>query len=91
MIKSFADRRYTTNENDNLYTKLGFHLDDILKPDYKYVMNGSYERIHKFNFRKNILHKKYGLPLEMTESKMAEAIGAYKIWDCGLYKYVWKK
>lgn len=91
MIKSFADRRYTTNENDNLYTKLGFHLDDILKPDYKYVMNGSYERIHKFNFRKNIIHKKYGLPLEMTESKMAEAIGAYKIWDCGLYKYVWKK
>lgn len=90
-IKSFADRRWTLNEENNLYTKLGFKLGSTLKPDYKYVLNGSYKRIHKFNFRKQILHNKYGLPLELTENEMAEKIGAYKIWDCGLYKYIWVK
>jgi hypothetical protein len=91
IVKSFADRRWTTNAADNLYTKLGFMLKEILKPDYKYVIDGSYKRIHKFNFRKNILNKKYGFDLTMTESKMAEKLKAYKIWDCGLYKYVWTK
>jgi hypothetical protein len=89
-IKSFADRRWTTQE-ENLYLKLGFELKNILEPDYRYVIDGSYKRIHKFNFRKNVLHKKYGFPLSMTETQMAEKLNAYKIWDCGLLKYVWKK
>lgn len=88
-IKSFADRRWTTQE-ENLYLKLGFELKNILEPDYRYVIDGSYKRIHKFNFRKNVLHRKYGFPLSMTESQMAEKLNAYKIWDCGLLKYVWK-
>jgi hypothetical protein len=91
LVKSFADRRWTLSE-DNLYTKMGFELDGILKPDYRYVYSSKpTERIHKFNFRKQTLHKKYGLPLTMTESKMAKELGYYKIWDCGLYRYVWKK
>jgi hypothetical protein len=91
LVKSFADRRWTLSE-DNLYSKMGFELDGILKPDYRYVYsNKPVERIHKFNFRKQTLHKKYGLPLTMTESKMAKELGYYKIWDCGLYRYVWKK
>lgn len=91
IVKSFADRRWTINEKENLYTKLGFTLECTLKPDYRYVIDGDYKRIHKFNFRKQKLHKKFNFPLELTESEMAEKIGAYKIWDCGLYKYVWKK
>ena len=85
-IKSFADRRWTVNK-DNLYIKLGFKLDKILKPDYKYVIGN--KRIHKFNFRKQILLKKYnnkGLTKDMTDK-----LGFYRIWDCGLYKYKWKK
>ena len=35
-IKSFADRRWTINENDNIYTKLGFKLDSITCKDYRY-------------------------------------------------------
>lgn len=91
MIKSFADRRWTINKDNNIYTKLGFKLDKILKPDYRYVIDGSYKRIHKFNFRKQLLHKKYGFNLSMTESEMSQKLKAYKIWDCGLYKYVWTK
>ena len=90
-IKSFADRRWTVKADDNLYTKLGFTLDEILDPDYRYVLKSNPERIHKFNFRKKLLNKKYGLPLTMTESEMAKEIGAFKIWDCGLFRYVWNK
>lgn len=90
-VKSFADRRWTTNKDNNLYTKLGFKLDKILKPDYKYTIENINKRFHKFNFRKNILHKKYNLPLSMTENEMVKNIKAHKIWDCGLYKYIWKK
>ena len=90
-VKSFADRRWTLDKDNNLYTKLGFKLDEVLKPDYKYIIENSNKRFHKFNFRKQILHKKYGLPLTMTENEMCNQIKAHKIWDCGLYKYIWKK
>ena len=89
-IKSFADRRWTVNEDNNLYLELGFIKDKYTKPDYRYYSpNNGLERIHKFNFRKQTLHKKYGLSLEMTEKDMTEALGFYRIWDCGLIKYVW--
>lgn len=87
-VKSFADRRWTVNIDDNLYTKLGFTLESIGKPDYSYVYKK--QRLHKFNFRKQILHKKYNLPLSMTEKEMCDEIGAYRIWNCGLLKYVWQ-
>ena len=89
-IKSFADRRWTLNGKNNLYTKIGFTLKESTKPDYRYTKT-PYDYIHKFNFRKQKLHKKYNLPLSMTETQMAKTLGYDKIWDCGLYKYVWKK
>ncbi len=92
-VKSFADRRWTTNVNDNIYIKLGFKLDSILKPDYQYFNShiDRYMRFHKFGFRKTILSKKYGFSMEMTESEMAKAAGFDRIWNCGLVKYVWQK
>lgn len=88
-VKSFADRRWTLDKDNNLYIKMGFKLEKICKPDYRYAVGN--KRIHKFNMRKNILHKKYGLPLSMTEKEMCNELGFYRIWDCGLFKYVWKK
>lgn len=87
MIKTFLDRRYG-NENNNVYLSLGFKLDNVEKPNYSYT-NGHGKRIHKFNFRKTKLSKRYGFPLSMTENEMAKKLGYYKIWDCGLFKYVW--
>ena len=29
--------------------------------------------------------------MDMTEREMTEKLGYAKIWDCGLYKYEWKK
>ena len=91
-IKSFADRRWTLDKDNNLYTKLGFKLDKVLKPDYRYT-KGANSYIHKFNFRKQTLLKRYpdsGLTEDMTEYEMTQKLGFYRIWDCGLFKYVWK-
>ena len=90
-VKSFADRRWTSTFKENLYDKLGFTKDSILRPDYKYIFENSMKRFHKFNFRKKNIIKKYGLEENLTESEMAEKINAKKIWDCGLIKYVWRK
>ena len=93
-IKSFADRRWTLDSENNLYTSLGFILEDILPPDYRYFKrNTGIRRIHKFNMRKQLLLKKYpnqGLNNDMTEEEMTKKIGFHRIWDCGLLKYVWK-
>ena len=92
VVKSFADRRWTLDSDDNLYTKLGFELSEVLEPDYHYIYtNNPQKRIHKFNLRKKTLHVKYNLNLDLTESQMVKEVGFSKIWDCGLYKYVWKK
>lgn len=90
-VKSFADRRWTINEDHNLYTLLGFKFNKYILPDYRYVYKNGNKRLHKFNFRKKLLAKKYNLPLSLTESEMAEKIGLNKIYDCGLIKYIWEK
>ena len=40
LVKSFADRRWTVDSENNLYRRLGFCLDSVLRPDYKYHLNG---------------------------------------------------
>lgn len=94
-IKTFADRRWTPNEENNMYTALGFVFDGYTRPDYKYYNPkiDRYKRFHKFNFRKQILCKKYPdqVDMSMTETEMTKKLGYEKIYDCGLIRYVWKK
>ena len=89
-VKSFLDRRWN-NPGNTVYEKLGFEVEEIEKPDYYYVTNAGHDRCHKFGFRKQILHRKYGFPLTMTEREMTEELGFFKIWNCGLIKYSWGK
>ena len=90
-VISFADRRWTINPNDNLYTKLEFKIETLGKPDYRYYNENvdRYKRFHKMGFNKQTLSKKYGFPIEMTETEMVKELGYDRIWDCGLIKYVW--
>lgn len=90
-IISFADRRWTPNPSNNLYIKLGFELERITPPDYKYINPkiDKFKRFHKMLFSKSKLSKLYGFPLTMTEKEMAIKAGFDRIWDCGLFKYVW--
>ena len=91
-IKSFADRRWTINEDKNIYIQNGFVFDGYVEPNYQYynAKVDRYRRFHKFGFRKQILHRRYGFPLSMTEKEMTEKLGYKRIWDCGLIRYVWK-
>ena len=93
LVKSFADRRWTIDEENNIYIQLGFKFDKYLRPDYRYIIHNQPKRYHKFNFRKKILLKKYPNKLNenMTETEMCNIIKAHKIYDCGLIKYIWKK
>jgi hypothetical protein len=92
-VKSFADRRWTINEENNVYIQLGFKFDKYLAPEYRYYNPkvDKYKRFHKFAFRKQILHKRFNLPLSMSETEMTKTLGYDRIWDCGLIKYIWKK
>ena len=86
-IKSFADKRWTCDEKDNIYCKLGFKLVGSVPCDYYYIKEGECQRDHKFKFRKKILHRKYGLDMSLTETAMTEKLGYKRIWNCGLLKY----
>lgn len=89
-IMSFLDRRWSWSLNtENLYTKLGFVIDGVLQPDYRYT-NGHGKRIHKFACRKKILSKRHGFPLTMTEREMTEKLGLHRIYDCGLIRYIYR-
>lgn len=93
LIKSFADRRWTVDEENNIYCQLGFKFDGYTLPDYKYMISSAAKRYHKFGFRKKILLSKYPdkLTADMTEREMCDKINAYRIYDCGLIRYIWKK
>lgn len=99
-IISFADKRWTINEN-NLYSKLGFLKDGDVRPNYFYYhANNKYKRFHKFNFGISSLKKKGmwdvavadliskgGTEKDMTEWKCMQFHGWDRIWDCGLIRY----
>ena len=91
-VKSFADKRWVIDKDNNLYTKIGFKLTEELNPEYRYIdKNKPKERIHKFNLRKKTLHNSYNLPIDMGEKNVAKELNLIKIWDCGLLKYEWNK
>ena len=90
-IRSFADRRWTLNKDDNVYIKLGFRFEYSTPPAYRYAIDNGLDRIRREQFKKDNLSKKYNLPKEFSEMEMAKQIGYGRIWDCGLFKYVWKK
>lgn len=89
-VSSFADRRWTLFESDNLYTRLGFSYEGKTKPNYFYCNDSDYNRLRKEKFRKQILMKKHGFSEDMSETQMAKELGYGRIWDCGLFKYVWR-
>lgn len=91
-VRSFADRRWTVDGTDNLYTKLNFKLQECTRPNYTYYNSkiDRYKRYHKFGFKKKKLMSKYGFDQGMSELEMARKLGYDRIWDCGLFKYVWR-
>jgi hypothetical protein len=82
-IISFSDISWS---NGDLYSKLGFSVSSISKPNYSYLIDK--KRSNKQKWKKSNLVK-MGFDQSLSESKiMEDNFGAYKIWDCGQIKYV---
>ncbi len=83
-IISYSD---LSRSNGDMYLKLGFKLSHTSRPNYYYVVNGI--RKHRFNYRKDRLIKD-GFDPNKTEIQIMSEQGYYKIFDCGMQKWVWK-
>jgi len=81
-IISFCDYSRSTGE---LYKKIGFNFSHLSQPNYYYVIDGI--RKHRFNFRKDKLVKS-GADSNLSESKIMSNLGYYRIYDCGMQKWV---
>ncbi len=80
-IITYADRRWSMG---NLYYKLGFNLDHISPPNYWYLINYFTKRVHRFNYRKNILKDKLKIfNPNLSEWENMKTNGYDRIWDCG--------
>ena len=74
-IIAFADRRWTININNNVYTHIGFTLSDILPPRHYFYNKSENNRI---------------FPTSQKDINKYNKLGYDRIWDCGLIKYVYK-
>lgn len=83
-IITFADKRWSIG---NVYYKLGFELYNESKPNYYYVIGD--KKFYRYNFRKEILKKKYGCPDDMTEREFCFKQKWYRIYDCGCLCFKW--
>jgi formylmethanofuran dehydrogenase subunit E len=90
-IFTFLDLRWNPNLNDNVYTKNGFSMIELIKPDYTYYNSkiSRYKRFHKFSFGKNLLKEKFPqiYSKDKTEWQIMQELGYDRIWDCGKYRY----
>lgn len=93
-IVSLADRRWSSSISSNIYTQMGFRIEEINAPSYSYILKRNISRMDKKMFRKNVLIKKYPeLHFDNTipEQEMALKAGFDWIWDCGKIRYVWTR
>ena len=83
-IFSFSDLRWSDGQ---VYEKMGFGKESIVKPDYKYVIDG--KRKHRWGFRKSLIEKRFPEVWEptKTEYQMMLEAGVDRVWDCGYIKY----
>lgn len=82
---TFADLRWS---DGNVYKKLGFIELYETSPNYWYIPPKAIYRLHRYNFRKNILFSKFeNVDLSKTEVKIMQDNKYRRIWDCGSKKF----
>ena len=85
-LVTFADRRWSIK--DSFYAKIGFECIDVTEPNYYYVNAGVRESRMKYQKHKLI---EMGYDASKSEREIMESIGMHRIYDCGNYKYIYKK
>lgn len=82
-IITYADYRWSEG---SVYLTNGFKLSHISKPNYWYsTKSGSYERFHRYNFRKQLLKEKFPeiYSDDKTEKQIMQEAKYIRIYDCG--------
>jgi len=87
-ITSFCDRRWSPNTD--FYSNLGFNFIHNTDPNYWYYKNNTYEKSHRYNYRKDVLVKK-GHDPNKTELEIMDGLGYLRVYDCGSSKWEWVK
>ena len=83
-IISYCDRRWSPS--GDLYSKLGFKYIHDTKPNYWYYKSNSYQKYHRFNFRKDVLVKE-GYDSNKTEFEIMNDRKFIRVYDCGSSKW----
>jgi hypothetical protein len=84
-IISYANRRWS---NGNLYEKIGFTFEGFTSPGYDFFYKN--KRVSRHKLRRGELIK-MGFDANKKTEEILYDIKAFKIWDCGNYKFVWQK
>lgn len=87
-IVSYADRRWTMNNGNTVYDKLGFKLDHVSAPNYWYWKNKTGILESRLKYQKHRLE--HLLPIfdkSKTEQENMKLNGYNRIFDCGCLVY----
>lgn len=85
-IVSYADRRWSSV--DAFYPKLGFEKISSTHPNFYYIVDGVRENRMKYQKHKLILAE---AEQGMSEHEIMKSRGIMRIYDCGNWKYEWKR
>jgi hypothetical protein len=81
-LVSWSDNRWSQG---NVYSKLGFVLEENMKPDYSYITKNGIRMSKQSNKKSNLLKKG---AIGKTESEMAKSLGYARIYDCGKKRWI---
>jgi hypothetical protein len=83
---------YSSNDisNGNLYDVLGFEKENISPSAYWYINQNTFQRYHRFNFRKAKLKNMGYNTDKLTESQIMNELPYWKIYDSGTTRWVKK-
>ena len=82
-IISYSDKRYSIGR---VYEKLGFEYVSTSSPNYFYIKSNGV-RLHRFKFTKDKLISQ-GEDANLSERKIMEKNGYFRIYDCGADKFI---
>ena len=85
-VVTFADRRWSGN--GAFYDKIGFTLVGTTEPSYYYVVGNALANRMQFQKYKLV---EAGYDANKTEHEIMFERKIYRIYDCGNYKYIYKK
>lgn len=83
---------YSSNDISigNLYKTLGFTNEYKINQSYWYIQQGTFERFHRYNFRKDKLKEMGYDIINLTEREIMSSLPYYRIYDSGTIRWVYE-